>query len=126
MSKNLNLTVKYLSYEGAPTNCPQDDNAINIQIKNDAMSSETRQKLVLPPAGSAQTIALPANPSTYLLIFADQPLSMVLNGAAAVTLTPQVATVKCPLFILRGTITSLSLSCPGTVAANVDIIVASP
>lgn len=126
MSKNLNLTVSYLSYEGTPpTNSPKDAIKIESTIQNDPMTSDSRQQIVLPAAGSAQVVAMPASPCGYLLIFTDQPIAMALNGAAAVNLSPQTHGVKCPVALIKGAITSLSVNCPGATPANVDIILAA-
>lgn len=120
----LNLELDILAYNSsAISNDPSDSLRIsNTNVSGQSITDVYRQVMALPSGGSLQAITLPANPSSYLIIFGDQNLTMQLNGSVTnITLQPPVAGVKVPLFLLLGPVTALSLQTTASVNANVDI-----
>jgi hypothetical protein len=125
MSKFLSLSVNVLSYNSASaTNAPQDLEQINNTIQESAVGGFTRYNPLIVPTGTTdQAIQLPAALVNYLIIFCDQVISISINGGPAITLRP-LGTVKSPVYLTRGDITSFTVSNSSGVSANLDIIVA--
>lgn len=124
MSKFLDLEVKYQSYENAAqSNDPADTDKVKSRVQESSVSQVHRLKSSIADATVDQVIALPANPSDYLLIFSDQNISVKLNGiSTAIALKAKTPGTKCPVLVLRASISALSISNSSGNAANVDII----
>lgn len=119
----LRLLVDMLVYSGVPpTNNPIDETRSVRKVEEKTVSQTIRAQQQVPPSTSNIAIPLAAATNDYLIIYCDQPITMTLNAIGTpIALNPQIAGVFCPVFVLRGSITSLSLSNAGTVAANVDV-----
>lgn len=118
----LRVLLDFLTYDGTPpTNNPVDETRSHRKVEELNVSQTSRSQLQVAPATVNQVVPLAAATCNYLAIFTDQQITISMNGAAAITLTPQLATKKCPIFYVRGTITSLTVSNAGTVLANVDV-----
>lgn len=119
----LRILLDFLTYDGTPpTNNPEDETRSKRRVEETNVSNAVRNQLQIPAPTTAQMIPLAAATCNYLAIYTDQPISININGdSQAIALTPQLATKPCPVFYLRGTITSLTVSNAGTVLANVDV-----
>lgn len=125
MANFLNVLIDILAYDSlTQTNDPADSIKAKQRLQESNFTAVTR----LFPASIAnsvvdQNIALPNNPSDYLVIFTDQQVSIKLNGISTpIVLNPQTAGMKTPAFFMRGVITSLTVSNASGTPANMDII----
>jgi len=124
--KKLDLILDMLVYEGNQTNDPTDADKIKGKIQETEILEVIRNKLSLADATVDQVVALPENPSTYLVILVDRQVSIKINGiSTAITLSPHANGKKTPAFYWRGSITALTVSNASGAAANVDIILMS-
>jgi len=123
--KFLNIIMDLWSNDGCPTNDPQD----TMKLKNviqDAITDMTRQQIQIAPATVDQTITLPTATTNYVGILTDEPISIKINGVGtAIACTPKIAGRKTLVFFNKGTISALTVSNAGTVAANIDVIAAA-
>lgn len=123
MPKPLRLTVDFLSYEGTMTNNPSDAMSIKRKVEEADVSEVSRLQTAIAASTVDQSIALPDATTDYLLLFTDRQISIKLNGSSdAIVLKPKTAGTKCPVFLLRGDITGLTISNAGATAANIDLI----
>lgn len=123
MPKPLRIIIDFLSYEGSPTNNPQDAFAVKRKVEESDVEEVFRTQKQIAPSTVDETVELPDDPTEYLLIFTDRQITIKLNGSSdEITLSPKSAGVKCPVLFQRGEISALSISNAGTDAANVDII----
>lgn len=125
MSKFLSLKVEIQSYNSAAvTNDPTDGEKISSIVQESDVGAFTRYNpLVIADGVTDHVVALPAATCNYLAIFADQVVSIKINGGAALILRP-LGTKKSPVYLTRGDITSLSISNSSGSPANLDIIAA--
>ena len=125
MSKILNLTVDMMVYESASaTNDPADADKIKMTVTEAAITQFTRPRIQIANATVDQAIVLPANTVTYLMVFVDQIVTMKINGDAGKILRPTAAGKKTPVLLMRGDITSLTVSNSSGSVAELDIIAA--
>lgn len=119
----LRLIVDFLTYEGTPpTNNPRDLTESIRKVEESNVSQTLRAQQTVPAAAVDQVIPLSAASNDYLAIYVDQTVSIKLNAdSTPIVLNPQLAGKMCPVFVLRGVITSLTMSNAGATAANVDI-----
>lgn len=125
MAKFMSLTMNILAYNGtSSSNDPADADKINTTVQETALTTFTRYNpLVVATGTSNQSVVIPST-ATYLVIFTDQTISVGINGAANLTLSPILAGTKTPVYLTRGSITALTISNSSGVSANVDIIAA--
>jgi hypothetical protein len=124
MPKPLRIVLDFLSYEGTPTNDPQDAIIIKRKVEEADVSEVSRMQVAIPASTVDLIVALPDSTSDYLVIFVDRTISVKLNNSVtAITLKPKIAGTKCPVLFLKADITALTVSNPGTTdAANLDLI----
>lgn len=123
MAKPLKLIVDFLSYEGTLTNNPADATQIKKKVEESDVTEVSRFQSVISDGTTDQAIALPDAATDYLLIFTDREVSIKLNGSSdALVLRPRANGTKTPVFVMRGTISALSISNASGGDANVDII----
>lgn len=123
MSKLLDVTLKFLSYEGQSTNDPSDTISIKNRVQESDVSECFRYKTKISDATVDKVITLPDANSDYLLIFTDQTISAKLNSSSdAITLSPIASGKKSFVYYAKGNITALSISNSSGNDANVDII----
>lgn len=123
MPKPLRLIVDFLSYEGTMTNAPQDALAIKRKVEESDVSEVLRVQRTIDAGASDVSVTFPDASMDYLLLFVDQEITIKLNGSAdAITLTPKTAGKKCPVYLMRGTISALTVSNAGATDANLDLI----
>ena len=122
--RNLNILFDLLNYQGEPSNNPNDNTKIHNNIQECSVSGFSRQERSIAAATTNLAIPLPGNPTTYLAILIDQPISIKLNGdATAIALIPKTEGRRTLVFFTRGTITALTITNASvTTAANVDLI----
>jgi len=119
----LRLLVDFLTYEGTPpTNNPIDETRSHRKVEEQDVSETSRVQRKILAAASNISIPLADSAVDYLVIYSDQQISINLNGdSTAMVLTPQLAGKMCPVFVMRGTITSLAVSNALAVDANIDV-----
>ena len=125
MSKPLRLILDFLCYEGvAPTNNPQDAISVKNSVREANVTEVARNQKQIPAATTDMVLNLAdATSNDYLIILVDQQVSIKINGSAtALTLNPKIAGTKTPAFMIRGPITSLTISNAGSNAANIDFV----
>ena len=123
MPKPLRLLIDFLSYEGTPTNDPQDAVAMKRKVEESDVSEVSRSQASIPAATTDLALSLPDANTDYVIMCVDQQVSIKLNGSAtALTLNPKAAGVKTPVFLMRGDITAVTISNAGSSAANIDFI----
>lgn len=119
----LRILLDFLTYDGTPpTNNPIDRTQSVRRVEESNVTDALRYQAQI--AASASNIGIPlAGPTcNYLAIYCDQAITINLNGdSTPIQLTPQLAGCMCPVYFLRGSITSLTASNSGSTAANVDI-----
>lgn len=119
----LRILLDFLTYDAAPpTNNPVDETRSLRRVEESNVTSAGRNQAQIAAATSNVSIPLVAATCNYLAIYADQQISINLNGdSTAIVLTPQLAGRMSPVFYIRGTITSLAISNAGAVAVNIDV-----
>lgn len=123
MAKPLRLIVEFLSYEGTLTNNPTDAMSIKRKVEEADVTEVSRVQTQIAASAVDQAIALPDAATDYLVLFSDREITIKLNGSSdALTLKPKTAGTKCPVFVMRGTISALTISNAGATAANIDLI----
>lgn len=126
MPKPLRLLIDFLSYEGTPTNDPQDAIAMKRKVEETDVEEVIRLQTQIPATTTDQAITLPDANTDYLIICVDQQVSIKVNGSAtAMTLNPKSAGKKTPVFMWRGDITALTITNAGSNPANIDLIAAN-
>ena len=124
--KNLDLTIRGLIWDGAATNDPNDAVKVFNNTKDSALKGDVRFDFPLADGTTDLAVQLPANPSSYLIIITDQPISMKLNGGSeSIPMAPKALGTKALVQYLRGPLTGLSLSNSSGSPANVEIVIAS-
>lgn len=124
MSQLVNIEVDILAYDsGGISNDPSDATKIsNTAISNQTFSNLSRQIITLPAGGSLQAIALPETTCDFVMLFADQNINIQLNGGSTQNLLSLLPTVKTPLFMFAGSVTSLQAqSASVSIPANLDV-----
>lgn len=124
MTNPLTLLVNLQTYNGIPpTNNPDDSITFNQKTQESSVSEASRLKKTVPNATTDMVLNLIDSSTDYLLMSVDQQVSIKVNGSAtALTLKPQTAGARTPVFLIRGTITSLTISNSSGAIANVDFI----
>jgi hypothetical protein len=125
MAKPLRFIMDFLSYEGVnPTNNPVDAISINKKVEEANVTEVARSQKSIPASTTDLALNLADGTSNdYLLILVDQIVSIKINGSAtALTLKPKVSGTKTPAFMIRGSITSLTVTNAGTQVANIDFV----
>lgn len=123
MPKPLRLLIDFLSYEGTPTNDPQDAIAVKRKVEETNVSEVFRHQIAIAASTVDQAIDLPSDSADYLIICTDRQVSIKLNGSSdAIVLNPKTAGMKTPVFMSRADITELTVSNAGADAANLDIV----
>jgi hypothetical protein len=122
-ARPLRILLDFLTYDGIPpTNNPVDETRSLRRVEESTVSDAVRYQTQIAAPTTAQVVPLAGAACEYLAIYCDQPVSINLNGdSTAIALTPQTAGCMCPVFYLRGNITSLTITNSGSLAANVDI-----
>jgi hypothetical protein len=123
MARKVDLTLGFLSYEGNLSNDPGD--AIRVKKTSQATDVDEvfRYQIKVADAVSDQVVVLPDADSDMLLIYVDRTVSVKLNGiGTALTLKPSANGTKTPAFMMRGSITALTISNASGADANFDII----
>lgn len=124
MAKPVRLTVDFLSYEGsAPTNNPQDSVELKRKVEESNVSEVARFQKSIPASTTDAALTLADSTNDYFIMCVDQTVSIKVNGSStAITLKPKTAGTKTPAFLIRGTITSLTITNANLVAANIDFV----
>lgn len=119
----LRILLDFLTFEGnPPTNNPVDETRSHRKVEELNVSQTLRAQPQIAASTSNVSIPLAASSCDYLAIFCDQPVTINLNGdSTAISLNPQTPGKPCPVFFMRGTITSLAISNPGATVANLDV-----
>lgn len=124
MAKPLRLLIDFLSYEGTSTNDPQDAIALKRKVEESNVTEVSRVQTVIPISTTDQVITLPDANTDYLILCIDREISIKLNGSStALTLKPKAPGTKCPVFMMRGDITALTITnASAQNVANIDLI----
>lgn len=124
MSKFLDITLQYLSYDTkAQSNDPADADKMKLRIQESTINQVFRLQQAIANATVDQVVALPDANTTYLIIASDQSISIKLNGSSTATpLNVPTPGTKTPLMFLRGNITGLTISNASGAIANADIL----
>ena len=126
MQKPLRLKMNLLTYNGIrPTNNPQDAIEIDRKVEESNVTEVSRSQKVVPASTTGMALPLADSASNdYLIILVDQQLTINLNGdSTGIVLNPKIAGYMTPVFLLRGVITSLTVTnSSSTTAANIDFL----
>jgi hypothetical protein len=125
MSIKSKLSVSWQSYQGNLTNDPADVDKISGYVEEDSVTQVFRTRDAIADETVDKVVTIPDDSCNYLVIFSDQTIEIKLNGSVtALTCSPRISTDKCPVFVLKGEITALTISNDSGSVANVDIILA--
>jgi hypothetical protein len=122
--KTLNLNVNFLAQDSTSTsNDPSDAIRINRNIQENFTDAARTFPISVPNLAVDQAVPLSSASVDYLIIHVDQQVSIKLNGSgSSLTLHPISSGVKTPVFLMRGSISSLTVSNSSGQAANLDVI----
>lgn len=121
----LKLDLNLLVYDSTEqSNDPADAIRLKKSVEESDVSEVTRLFPIKIDDGAVdQAVALPDATTDYLILLTDRQISVKLNGSAtALVLKPKVAGKKTPVMLIRGDITSLTVSNASGAAANVDMV----
>jgi len=122
-NKPLRLILDFLAYSGNQTNDPQDAQKIKSSVEEDNVNEIYRYQAAIADGAADQAINLPDADTDYLIIHSDQEISFKLNGSSDIIEVKNVYPgIKNPVFFMRGSISSLSISNASGNIANVDIV----
>lgn len=117
----LNLQVFLNSYnDSCQTSTPMLSNfKWNREVNGVPFTAENSQMLVVPPSGTVNLLT--SDTKTFLYVDTDQSVSVIYNGGGPITVAPFQINGKLQpgVFMITGAVVSLSITNPGTVAANV-------
>ena len=122
----LDFLVDLLIYDNTT---PNNDPANNIKVKSRIQEETITESLrhfpkVVSDGAVDEVIALPENPSDFILFLTNQEVSVKVNGSATdLTLKPKTTGVITPVFMMRGDITGLTISNASGNDANVDVVI---
>lgn len=120
---NIKLNIKLIGSVNENTNVVTDSIAVNQEISETQLSEISRIfKKEIANAASDVEILDGVSADSYAMLFCDQEISIKLNGSAdSITLKPKSAGTKTPVFLLRGTISSILVTNNSGSVANIDI-----
>lgn len=120
---NVKLNIKLISTENENTNVLTDSIAVNTETSETQVSEISRvfSKNIADAAVDIEILDAVSSDG-YALLYVDQIVSIKLNGSpTAFTLKPVTAGAKTPVFLIRGTISSILLSNSSGNSVNIDI-----
>lgn len=91
----------------------------NREINGIPYTSENSQMIRLAPGATANIVV--SDSKSFLYVDTDQAISLIYNNGSAIAVKPfQVnGSLQPGCFLISGTVSSVSVTNPGTVAANI-------
>lgn len=118
----LRMIFEFLAGDDLNTNNPKNVDSLKSIVEQD-YSELCRKQIKVADATVDQSITLADASSEYLAIMCDQEITIKLNGSSdAMTLTPRLAGTKSIVFVMKGTITALTVSNASGSECNMDVI----